>query len=147
MFRYALLVLALSNLLHGQMENAARFAGCYQVTSLSWSPPDERIRSIPQQFELLMARTPGGTNFGIRSLNAGADPNANPWEGSWSWQPKGKDKLGIVWGGGFGDFRGTLKRSDEGELVGKLNEYCDYRCEWKRRTGSLHLKKIACGEK
>jgi len=119
-------------------------AGCYKVVLLSWSPSDSHINSIPMRFELLsVPRVPGATRFDIRSL--GEKAGHNPLESLWSWRPKGKNKLEIVWSSGFGGFRGTLKRSGSGELVGKMKEYCDSRCEYKRSTGSLHLEKIDCG--
>jgi hypothetical protein len=118
-------------------------AGCYKVVLLSWSPPDSTINPIPTQFELLsVPRVPGDTTFGIRSL--GLEAGHDPSENLWSWRPKGKDKLEIVWGSAWGGFRGTLKKSGS-ELIGKLREYCDSRCDYKRRTGSLHLVKINCG--
>ena len=117
------------------------FAGCYRVALLSWSPSNPNIHFIPTRFELLSApRVPGATGFGIRSLDAEAGSDS-----LWSWRPKGKDELKIAWNRGLGGFRGTLKRSGSGQLVGKIKEYCDSHCGYKRATGSLRLEKIACG--
>jgi len=118
-------------------------AGCYKVALLSWSPPDSTINSIPTRFELLsLPRIPGATTFGIRSL--GVEAGRDPSENLWSWRPRGKGKLEIVWSHGLGGFRGVLKRSGS-ELVGRMKEYCDSRCDYKIRTGNLHLAKVNCG--
>jgi hypothetical protein len=117
--------------------------GCYQVTLLSWNPPDDSIKLIPTRFQLLnVPRVPGATRLGIRSLEAGSE--RNPIVKLWSWRPKGKDELEIEWSSGLGGYRGRLKTSGSGELVVKMKEYCDYPCADKRRTGSLHLHKIGC---
>jgi hypothetical protein len=119
------------------------FTGCYQVTLLSWNPPDESIKVIPTRFQLLnVPRVPGATRLGIRRLEAGSE--RNPIENFWSWRPKGKDELEIEWSNGLGGYRGELKRSGSGDMVVKMKEYCDYRCAYKTRTGSLHLHKIGC---
>lgn len=122
------------------------FTGCYQVTLLTWNPPDETdetIKVIPTRFQLLnIPKAPGAARLGIRRLETG--PERNPVENYWSWRPKGKDELEIEWSSGSGGYRGKLKRSGSGEMVVKLTEYCDYRCAYKNRTGSLHLHKIVC---
>jgi hypothetical protein len=120
------------------------FASCYQVAGVSRGLIGEDVGLFPTRFKLLnVPRAPGATYFNIRILDVKGERNL--WEASWSWRPKGKDKLEINWGTGLGGFRGTLKRSASGELVGKMKEYCDSRCEYKRRTGTLHLRKISCG--
>jgi hypothetical protein len=81
--------------------------------------------------------------FFNKLLDARGDRNS--WEASWSWRPEGKVKLEINWGTGMGGFRGALKRSGSGELVGKMEEYCDSHCSYKTRVGSLHVQKISCG--
>lgn len=127
----------------GPGQGPDELAGCYQVTLLSWNPPDDSIKLIPTRFQLLnVPRVPGAKSLGIRSLEAGS--KRNPIENLWSWRPKGKGELEIEWSNGLGGYRGTLKRSGSGELVAKMEEYCDYRCADKGRTGSLHLHKISC---
>lgn len=127
-----------------QSQGQDELAGCYHVARVSWSPQPEDLQMIPTGFELLkVANAPGATYFKLRGLGAKAEPN--PWELLWSWKPDGKDRLEINLGTGLGGFRGTLKRSGSGELVGKVKEYCDSRCGYKRRIGSLHLQKISCG--
>jgi hypothetical protein len=119
---------------HGQQprSTALRFDGCYEVTSLSWNPPDESIKLIPPRFEL----TPDNH---VRPL---------PWktgETAWgSWTASG-NKLKISFGF-LGGFRGTLKPSSAGRLNGKLKEWCDSRCEWHKRVGIIRIRKIDCRE-
>jgi hypothetical protein len=97
---------------------------------------------IPTEFKLSnVLNASGATYFKLRSL--GDEAVLNPWEVLWSWRPEGKDKLEINLGTGLGGFRGTLKRSGGG-LIGKIKEYCDSRCGYKRRIGSLRLQKINC---
>ena len=106
------------------------FDGCYEVTSLSWSPPDDRIKLVPPRLELT-------SNNDIHPLPY------NPGDVRWgSWKAK-DNKLKMNFGL-LGGFRGTLKRSASGEFAGKLKEYCDYRCEWKTRVGSIRIRKVAC---
>lgn len=127
----------------GPGQGPDELSGCYQVTLLTWNPPDDSIKLIPTRFQLLnVPRVPGAKSLGIRSLEAGS--KRNPIENLWSWRPKGKGELEIEWSNGLGGYRGTLKRSGSGELVAKMEEYCDYRCADKGRTGSLHLHKIGC---
>ena len=115
----------------------AKLDGCYEVISLSWSPPDESIRLIPPRFRLT------------------ADGHVAPFEsetkicGSWSADAK---KLKLQFGC-LGGFAGRLKPSGPGELDGKLKEYSDHRCwpKWscgseKRRTGLLRIRRTDCGD-
>ena len=118
-----------------------QFAGCYEVTSLSWDPPDNKIKLIPNRFELL--NTPVRNNeFKIHSLRAG--PYESQFEKRWSWSPKGKNKLKISWSTGLGGFYGTLHKSSNGDLAGTLKEWCDSRCGWKKETGDFHIRRTAC---
>jgi len=130
----------------GPGQSPGEAADCYQVTLLTWNPPDETdetIKVIPTRFQLLnVPRVPGATGLGIRRLEAGSERNS--METFWSWRPKGKDELEIEWSSGPGGYRGNFKRSGSGEVVVKMKEYCDNRCKYKKRTGSLHLHKIGC---
>jgi len=67
----------------------------------------------------------------------------SPMENLWIWQAKG-DRLWLSWGTGFGGFRGTLNQSGSGEFVGKVKEWCDSHCEWKRRVGTIRIRKTDC---
>jgi hypothetical protein len=122
---------------------ASPLAGCYEVTSLSWSPPDNTIKLIPSKFQLLnTSGAKGATFFDIHTADDGAGRDF-PDRLS-GWKPKGTKKIKIYWSTGFGGFRGTLKKAGKGDLVGKLKEWCDSHCEWKRRTGHLRLHRIPC---
>ncbi len=119
---------------------AVPFTGCYEVVSLAWSPPDETIRLIPKRFKLLV----GAPFRGYNVLRIQPIPN-DGFPRVWWWKPKGK-RLWVSWGTGFGGFRGTVKPSDNGELVGKLKEWCDARCGWKKRVGKIRIRRIDCPE-
>jgi hypothetical protein len=145
MFRCLFLALTLVGFACGQtpIQGADLFAGCYEVRSLSWSPqPEETIALIPKQFQLLRAPTPSSKFFGMRSMGAGA--GRNPLENGWAWRPRGGDGLEIIWSTGFGGFRGTLKKSAGDDLAGRVKEWCDSRCGWKKETGSIRVHRIVC---
>lgn len=116
--------------------------GCYQVVSLDWSPPDETIRLMPNKFQLLgkEAEFHGHAIFGVRSLPI----KPNIMDRSWAWEPRG-DQFWISFSTGFGGFRGTLRPSSANEFVGKLKEWCDFRCETKR-VGKIRVRRVACAE-
>ncbi len=117
------------------------FAGCYEVRELNWKPPDNRISVIPSRFRLSRNRTqPERDVFSVESVPA----NDSPLEKSWFWIP-GDSEVRISFGGGLGGFRGTLRPS-HGELTGKLKEWCDKRCGWKKEVGTIHARKIDCSE-
>jgi hypothetical protein len=117
------------------------FAGCYEVTSLSWTPGDDTITLIPKRFLLSAERhVAGGKFFRMRTL----DPDAwHPIDTLWAWRPQG-NQVEVSWSTGFGSFSGKLKPSGSGELVGKLKERCDYRCDFKKRTGKMRVQRIGC---
>ena len=127
----------------GQPSAHVLFAGCYRVVSLAWQPPDEDIKLIPERFQLRSepAFESSKEMFAVRSIPA----SGNLMERLWAWRPKGS-RLWIWWGTGFGGFRGTFKRSRTGEFVGRLKEWCDSRCEWKRRVGIIRIQQIDCTE-
>lgn len=143
MWRHMIFVLLVAAFANAQSSGHAspQFAGCYEVTSLTWSPPDETIKLIPKQFELLSTSRGAGA-FDMHSLPKKAEP---AFENSWAWRPKSDDKLWISFSTGLGGFKGTLKKSRNGELAGKLKEWCDSRCGWHKRTGTLHIRPAACG--
>jgi hypothetical protein len=142
MWRYTALVFltaAFASVQAGD-HSVPQFAGCYEIVSLTWSPPDNTIKLIPKQFELLStARGPGV--FDMHSLPRKPEPS---FENLWAWTPKGHDKVWISFSTGFGGFDGTLKKSGDGQLAGKLKEWCDYRCGWHKRTGTLHVRSATC---
>jgi hypothetical protein len=119
---------------HGQQtqSTAIRFEGCYEVTSLSWKPPDESIHLIPPRFEL----TPDN-----RILPLPHKTGDIQWG---SWTATGNNLKASF--GFLGGFRRTLKPSNAGQLSGKLKEWCDHRCSWKKRVGEIRIRRIACDE-
>jgi hypothetical protein len=99
---------------------------------------------IPQRFQLRDDGADKGRYsgfFAMRSFLA----NSNAWDKLWAWQPSGS-RLWISWGNGLGGFRGTLKQSRSGEFVGKVREWCDSHCEWKRRVATIRIQQIDCME-
>ena len=91
-----------------------QFAGCYEVRTLTWNPPDDSIRSIPSRFQLTTDRAyPGYDIFDIHSVPASPD-NAIV-ERLWSWHLKRNEVL-VSFNGGLGGFRGTLKPSSTANL-------------------------------
>ena len=138
------LLIAICGVLPASSQSAppakVQFAGCYEVRTLTWNPPDHSIRSIPSHFQLSTDRAqPGHEIFEVHSVPPGP---GNSIVESWFWRPKRNEVL-VSFGDGMGSFRGTLKPSN-GDLVGKLKEWCDARCEWKKRVGTLRVGKIEC---
>ena len=127
----------------GQRQPSAQlpFAGCYQVVSQVWYPSNGDITLIPNRFELLTesAFGPSSGMFAGRSMPGSGDPT--DWV--WAWQPKGS-RLWISWGTGLGGVRGTLKRSRNGEFVGKLKQWCDSHCAWKKKVAIIRIRQIDC---
>ncbi|HTT20634.1 MAG TPA: hypothetical protein VMG82_16915 [Candidatus Sulfotelmatobacter sp.] len=144
MFRNVLL-LVLGGAAYCQSSNQTthQLAGCYEVSSLAWEPPNEAIKVIPQRLELQLQNDPKWKTFAIRSLVPGEGDDFKP-ETFWSWKPKGANKIGISFGTGLGGFRGVLRKSKDGDLIGKLKEWCDSRCGYKKRIGMIQLRKIRC---
>jgi hypothetical protein len=139
-----LLLLCCRDAAHGQSQPPLhpRFAGCYEVKSLVWNPPNETIKLIPRQFQLLNETWDRSQIvFKMKSLPSSRDLMENLW----AWAPKG-NRVWISWSTGFGGFKGTLNPSRPDELVGKLKEWCDSRCGWKKRTGAIRALKIDCTE-
>jgi len=132
--------------MHGQGQPLAQvpFAGCYQIVSQTWQPGNEDVKMIPDRFQLLSESTfePSRRIFAVRSTPASGNVMA---EKLWVWQPRGSS-LWISWGTGLGGVQGSFKRLRTGEFVGKLKEWCDNRCEWKRRVGTIRIQHIGCTE-
>lgn len=127
----------------GKTSAQVPFAGCYQVVSQSWHPSSEDVKLIPDRFQLRIesAFEPKRQVFEVRSVPA----TGNLDENLWVWQPRGS-RFWIAFATGLGGFRGTFKRSSTGEFVGSLKEWCDSRCEWKTRVGTIRIKQFSCTE-
>ena len=125
-------------------QNATVFAGCYERVSLTSNAPETTIPLIPKQFELLgrTTRRLGRKVFPVYNVTITTDHP--PYEYDWTWKPKNRTQLSIEFTNGFGGFSGTLKKSDNGELSGKLKEYCPGHCGWSMRTAYLLARPIAC---
>ena len=119
--------------------------GCYEVTSLKWTPPaEDPIKSPLERFELSSEpdRSTTGQHgpFRVHSLTRN-----DPWERLWNWRPSADGQnLRINLSHGLGGFRGAFHVDSNGELVGKVKEYCDHRCDWKRQTAHIRARKIPC---
>jgi hypothetical protein len=131
--------------LHGQDQPSGKipFAGCYEVVSQTGHPGNEDASPIPSRFQLRRDQADKRSTdfFQMRSIPTGQ----NDWERLWLWQPKG-DSVWLSWGRGLGGFRGALKQQRNGEFIGQIKEWCDSRCEWKRRTAKIRIRKIECAE-
>ena len=119
--------------------------GCFEVTSLKWTPAvEDKINSPLERFEL--------SSEPVRDASSETGPfrvhtlaRSNPWESLWIWRPSiDREGARITLSHGLGGFRGSLYLTKTGELIGKLKEYCDYRCEWKRETVHIHARRIPC---
>jgi hypothetical protein len=139
------ILLAAANSRTSQQTNSI-FAGCYETVSLTSNTSDSTITLIPKQFELLRTNTtPWRGGFPVLSLtNTRERP---PFESLWRWKPQSRSQVWIAFNTGFGGFKGTLKKTGNGELRGKLKEWCDGRCGWRLRTATLSIRSIACGLK
>ena len=144
---YIIVTLAFASLALGQDsgKTAGLFAGCYEVTFLSWNPPDQTIKFIPKNFELSSEvwATGGYVLFRIRTL--GPEAGRLPVREALSaWEPRGTNKVWVSWSSGRGGFRGTLRKQSDGDLTGKIKEWCDCFCGWKKRMGDLRVHRITC---
>jgi hypothetical protein len=124
--------------------NNPRFAGCYEVKILRWSPPLEDTPTknlIPSVLQLSTIRSePDHDVFDLHSVPV--NPHALP-ERFWFWTSEGSS-VRVSFGTGMGGLRGILKTSSNGELSGKLKQWCDKRCEWKKTEVRMSLRRIDC---
>ena len=128
---------------YGQSGSSAQvqFAGCYQITSQKRHPLNEDDVPIPGSFQLRSEPVDNRSTdiLQMRSIPA----RNNSFENLWVWRPKG-NSLWLSWGTGLGGFRGTLKQSRTGDFAGKVKEWCDSRCGWKRRVATIRIQKTPC---
>ena len=140
---FALVFLCCSVIKPGQSQTLAQVpvSGCYQIVSQSWHPTNEDAVPIPSRFELRResAPQPYAGFYEMRS----DPPTGDSTEKRWIWQSKGQ-QLWLEWGTELGGFRGVLKPSASGEFAGKVTEYCNSQCEWKKRVAKITIKQIDC---
>src|SRR5262249_33708559 len=117
--------------------------GCYEIIIQKWHPTNEDASPIPGRFQLLREPVDARSNaiLQMRSLSA----NQDPIERIWFWRPE-DHRIFLSWGTGLGGFRGTLVQDHDGEFVGKVKEWCDSRCGWKRRTAEIRIRKTNCAQ-
>src|SRR3954464_13604573 len=84
-----LLLLCCRNAAEGQSQSPLhpRFAGCYEVKSLVWNPPDETIRLIPRKFHLLKQTWDDRSQIVFKMKSPPS--SGNLMENLWAWAPKG----------------------------------------------------------
>lgn len=136
-------VLCCCSVLHSQtLSPSAAYAGCYEIVSQKWHPTNEDASPIPARFQLLSEPMDERSDaiLQMRSLTT----NPDLMEKLWFWQIKDHG-LFLSWGTGLGGFRGMLVQDHENEFVGKVKEWCDSRCGWKRRTATIRIRKSDCG--
>ena len=127
----------------GQSQASAQvpMAGCYQIVSQVWHPMNEDAVPIPTRFELSSESAPP-PHSGFYEMRDDP-PSGYSNEKRSIWQPKGK-QLWLVWATDLGGFRAILKQSRSGEFAGKVTEYCDTQCGWKRRIAKITIRQIDC---
>ena len=109
------------------------------VNECTESSTPERVRNVPRIVSENVASS--SERFQMRSIPL----TNNLAENAWIWQPRG-NRLWISWGTGLGGFRGTLTQYSTGEFVGKIKEWCDSHCEWKRRVAKIRIQRTDCPE-
>lgn len=107
-------------------QKAQPLAGCYEVTSLPSNPRDKNIAVIPKEIEL--RNEPRWNALALQRVSR--EGNSNNFENSWNWKPQGIEKVAVNFSNGLGGLRGTPKKSKNGDLTGKLKEWCDFRCAY-----------------
>jgi len=147
--RFFLVAVAVCSALSAVAQNAPnnlRFAGCYEVKILKWGPPLEDMpptTSFPPSVLQLstVSSKPDHDALDLRSVPV--NPERALPERLWFWTP-GSSSVRVSFGTGMGGFRGILKASSNAELSGRLKQWCDKRCEWKKTEMRISLRRIDC---
>ncbi len=133
-----------SQLTRGQQPQApaSQFAGCYQVTATRWNPPlEDRPTWPPRRIKLATNAPFSSANvFAVASLDSEGNPHDNDFS---NWEPI-SDGIKLLLSGGRGGMRGTLHVNKHGDLEGKIKQFCDFRCDFKRETVRLELHRVDC---
>jgi hypothetical protein len=122
----------------------SKFAGCYEVVSISSAPSNLPTGGIPQTFEL----TENPTVFGnhIFQLNA-TTAISDPARLHHVWSPL-HNTMKVQFGWGMGGWQGSLKPVRSNELAGKLKLFCDtVRCGGQKQVVTFRAKRVECAKK
>ena len=119
------------------------FAGCYEVRVLKWSPPSEDEPQFPpSHLQLTAIRLERDQNaFRVQSFPVA--PSGSTFEQQWFWIPEGR-RLTLSFGFGLGGMHGSFKPSSNADLFGKLKQWCDKRCDFKKTEITMRLRRIDC---
>jgi hypothetical protein len=134
-------------LAHGQNTSPRLpLAGCYEVISYRPSPAiEDTYRALLTKFELTNKPYDNTGNprfFHMRKL----DRESNSWEALWNWEPtRDGHAARLNLSLGLGGYRGVLKQYSGGKLIGKIKQYCDSRCQWKRESIHISARRVDCG--
>jgi hypothetical protein len=145
-FQILFLFITILNLLAAD-RTSRDLVGCYEVTSLRWTPvADSKIKLIPNKFQLTDKFTGLGTKrfFDMHSLESDPIPQERLWSWSLAEETIRGKRVRLDFSTGFGGIKGIVRRARDGSLRGNIKEYCDSRCGWKRETGHLRARRIPC---
>lgn len=118
-------------------------AGCYEVRVLQWSPPLEDEPHFPPSRLQLTAIPLEGDQTAFRVQSLPVAPSGSTFEQQWFWVPEGR-RLTLSFGFGLGGMRGAFKASSNADLSGKLKQWCDKRCDFKKTEITMSLRRIDC---
>jgi len=120
-------------------------AGCYEVQTAKWKPPledDPALFLIHPQLHIRVTNLKrDDAGFKVERVEVSVDHAGS--DSLWAWNPKGNRML-LSLGTDKGGFCGTLKPSGDGNLSGKLKEWCADHCEWKKSEVTISLHRIDC---
>ena len=119
-------------------------AGCYEIKTSKWKPPledDPHLMLIPSRVRLSTQSEPNQNVFKVESIPI--NPDGAQMDRLWFWIPEGTG-LRLLLGAGSGGFRGRLKRTNDGDFSGKLKQWCNGHCDWKRTEVMVRLSRINC---
>jgi len=120
--------------------------GCYEVIAAKWNPPmedDPSLLLFPSLLRLGTRQENGEVALTIESVPP--TPDRFMQEKLWFWTPEHRG-MRIWFGTSLGGYRGTLKRISDGNYSGTLKEWCDNRCEWKKHSVKLSIRRISCSK-
>ena|SRR5581483_220747 len=118
-------------------------AGCYEVRVLKRTPRmEDETHFPPSRLQLTEIPLDGDkTGFVVQSIPVA--PSGSTYQQQWFWVPQ-RGQLRLSLGLGMGGFRGSFGLSTNGDLSGKLKEWCDNRCGFKKTVIAMNLHRIEC---